>query len=128
MMAVAIQIKIKRTVGFMYAQLSLRASIMDKWIFLTLLLVAVAPTLGETEPASRISCPELDGQFGNRWIETYQVGSWEECGTLCSADENCNLWTWDARYETCFLYDRGSLTPCDDAGVCFSGERGCPAM
>ena len=120
---------------------------MNKWIFLTLLLVVIS-ALGETES---VACPEPDVQYGNRWVGTAQLGSWEECGTLCSADEgDCKLWTWDARYhggpirpqnhfqsrlystifaryETCFLYERGSATPCDDVGVCFSGERGCPA-
>ena len=96
---------------------------MNKWIFLTLLLVVIS-ALGEAES---VACPEPDVQYGNRWVGTAQLGSWEECGTLCSADESCKLWTWDARYETCFLYDRNqSATPCDDAGVCFSGERGCP--
>ena len=104
-----------------YEEFSFQPDTMNKWVFLTLLLVV--STFGETDS---MACPEIDVQYGNRWIGTAQLGSWEECGTLCSADENCKMWTWDARYETCFLYERGSATPCDDEGVCFSGERGCP--
>ena len=98
--------------------------------FVTLVLMTVTTdgsnsnhTIGNVNMT--YSCPLMDIDFfGNDIFYIRHISSWQECGRLCSNNDNCRYWTLDLNLEaTCFFKtsDEGLLAV--EGNI--SGSRNC---
>ena len=76
------------------------------------------------EVAEEFDCPMEDTRWGDDFLITYNVHSWEECGNICINNPDCKFWNYFLQgsfYEQCVIY---WLVPAPQKGS-ISGDKEC---
>ena len=98
----------------------------DLQLFLLFAFLTIM-SANSTNIQERWDCPLENIDFNGQDVICFrEIGSWHDCGTLCSNSIEvgiCNFWTWDNTTNTCRLKfsDSGLIV---SSGF-ISGQRGC---
>eukprot|EP00091_Calanus_sinicus_P000789 TRINITY_DN10730_c0_g1_i1.p1 TRINITY_DN10730_c0_g1~~TRINITY_DN10730_c0_g1_i1.p1 ORF type:complete len:105 (+),score=26.04 TRINITY_DN10730_c0_g1_i1:83-397(+) len=104
---------------------------MNASMFVAVLLLAIGLASAAPEGRDTFSCPEVDIDFmGNDGDTVHDIGSWEDCATICTLQFDCKYWTWvhtdndnNGSRHTCML--KSSMTGVRYLPGFYSGPSGC---
>eukprot|EP00091_Calanus_sinicus_P010542 TRINITY_DN24425_c0_g1_i1.p1 TRINITY_DN24425_c0_g1~~TRINITY_DN24425_c0_g1_i1.p1 ORF type:complete len:105 (-),score=25.42 TRINITY_DN24425_c0_g1_i1:87-401(-) len=104
----------------------MHASIFGPILFLALGFASAAPEFRDS-----FSCPEIDVDFMSADVDTvHNIGSWEDCATICTLAPDCKYWTWvhidndnNGSRHTCML--KSSMHGVRYLPGFYSGPSGC---